>query len=288
MSFILDALRKSEHERQRQTGPALVETPVATPRPRSNPWATAAILLLLVNLVAIGVVLIMKSRDEPTAALPATAGQTSGQTDGQTDGQTADQSADQAASRAASEPAARPAVAEPTAGPAAPPAPAPQATVTRTLPQPTPAAVAPPTLQPQAGGTRNPLEQEMSSATPPADLAAAATPPPGPAAVRPTQRGSVVYQTLPEAEPAMGYPPAATAPAGNLPRTDEMTARGALPELRLELHVWSSLPQERFVFVNGRRYREGDSLAEGPAVEEITRDGVVLNSGGNRFLLARD
>lgn len=251
MSFILDALRKSEHERQRQTGPALVEAPVATPRPRSNPWATAAILLLLVNLVAIGVVLIMKSRDEP---------------------------------------AARPAAAE-TAGSPAAAVPAPQATVTRTLPPPPPAAVAQPTLQPPAGGSRNPLEQEMSSATPPMEpeaAAAAAAPPPGPAAVRPVQRGSVVYQTLPEAEPTSGYRPAGDAPTGNLPRADEMTARGALPELRLELHVWSTQPQERFVFVNGRRYREGDSLAEGPAVEEITRDGVVLNSGGNRFLLGRD
>ena len=268
MSFILDALRKSEHERQRQTGPALVEAPIATPRPRSNPWATAAIVLLLVNLVAIGVVLILKSRDEPAAALPAPAGQ--------------------AAREAASPTTLGSVAAETTTASAATAAPAPRATVTRTLPEPPPAAVDPPTLQPPTGGTRNPLEQEMASSTPPADLAAAATPPPGPAAVRPAQRGSVVYQTLPEAEPAMGYPPAGAAPAGNLPRADEMTARGALPELRLELHVWSTQPQERFVFVNGRRYREGDSLAEGPAVEEITRDGVVLNSGGNRFLLARD
>ena len=51
MSFILDALRKSEHERQRQTGPALVETPVATPKPKSNVWATAAIALLVVTVV---------------------------------------------------------------------------------------------------------------------------------------------------------------------------------------------------------------------------------------------
>jgi len=68
MSFILDALRKSEHERQRQSGPALVETPVATPKPRGNPWATAAIALLLVNLVAVGVFLLLKSRDEPASA----------------------------------------------------------------------------------------------------------------------------------------------------------------------------------------------------------------------------
>ena len=75
MSFILDALRKSEHERQRQTGPALVETPVATPKPKSNVWATAAIALLVVNLVAIGLLLLYKSRDEPVVSTAADAAQ---------------------------------------------------------------------------------------------------------------------------------------------------------------------------------------------------------------------
>jgi hypothetical protein len=61
MSFILDALRKSEHERQRQTGPGLAEVAVAPPRTRTNVWATAAIALLVVNLVAIGVLLLRKA-----------------------------------------------------------------------------------------------------------------------------------------------------------------------------------------------------------------------------------
>jgi hypothetical protein len=34
--------------------------------------------------------------------------------------------------------------------------------------------------------------------------------------------------------------------------------------------------------------REGDPTAEGATIEEITRDGVIMNSGGNRFLLSRD
>ena len=71
MSLILDALRKSEHERQRQTGPALAEVPVAAPKPRTNAWATGAIALLLVNLVVVGVLLIRKANREPEAAVPA-------------------------------------------------------------------------------------------------------------------------------------------------------------------------------------------------------------------------
>jgi hypothetical protein len=61
-----------------------------------------------------------------------------------------------------------------------------------------------------------------------------------------------------------------------------------LPEMRLELHVYSTNPQQRFVFINGRKYQQGDSTQEGAAVDEITPDGVILNARGNRFLLPRD
>jgi len=264
MSFILDALRKSEHERQRQTGPALVETTVATPKPKSNNWATAAIALLVVNLVAIGVLLLMKSRDEPAATTPV-----------------------------AETPLPAPASAIP--APVAPgAAPAAQANVTRTLPEPQMVAEAPPpVLRPAdelpAPATRNPLEQEMSSYGPPAEYAAAAaTPPPGPAAVRPAGQGSVVYQSLPGADATATDGAGAGASNSALPTADEVSARGGTPELRLELHVYSNRPEERFVFVNGRKYREGDTTAEGAAVEQITRDGVVMSAGGSRFLLPRD
>lgn len=267
MSFILDALRKSEHERQRQTGPALVEVAVAAPKPRPNRWASAAIALLVVNLVAIGVLLIFKANDEPSSAATEAA----------------------AAATAAAEPQA-PAAAPPATTASAPAA---QASVSQALPQPSVVAP-PPVLRPAetpAAGTRNPLEAEVSGYAPAMEqeaALAAAAPPPGPAAVTPARRGSVVYQSMPEADPTATYAPAPAPAASNLPRADDMTARGALPELRLELHVWSTKPQERFVFVNGRRYREGDSTAEGATVEEITREGVIMNSGGNRFLLSRE
>jgi general secretion pathway protein B len=267
MSFILDALRKSEHERQRQTGPALVEVAVAAPKPKPNRWASAAIALLVVNLVAIGVLLIHKAKDEPSSAATDPA----------------------AAAAAPAEPQATA-----SAAPAATaPAPAAQASISQTLPGPT-VATPPPVLRPAettAAGTRNPLEDEVSGLAPAMEqeaALAAAAPPPGPAAVTPSRRGSVVYQSLPEAGLAPADAPAPTAATNNLPRADDMTARGALPELRLELHVWSTKPQERFVFVNGRRYREGDSTADGATVEEITREGVIMNSGGNRFLLSRE
>src|SRR5437762_9378853 len=53
MSFILDALKKSESDRQRHSGPALFEVKVAPPRSALPLWAVAVAALLVVNL-AIG------------------------------------------------------------------------------------------------------------------------------------------------------------------------------------------------------------------------------------------
>ena len=271
MSFILDALRKSEHERQRQTGPALVEVPVAAPKPRANPWATAAIALLVVNLVAIGVLLIVRSSDAPPAAPVA---------------QTAPSGAQgSTAPAAAAGPAAQ--------GPlpvATPPAPVARA--------PAPSAEPPPMLrpaEPAAPATRNPLEREVAGYTPGMEYeaaAGAANPPPGPPAVvaEPRRGGTVVYESLPDAGTMTPAGPARPpgSPSRNMPTADDVAARSGLPELRLELHVYSTRPQERFVFINSAKYREGDTTPEGAAIEEITPDGVVMSARGNRFLLPRD
>lgn len=271
MSFILDALRKSEHERQRTTGPGLAEVAIAPSRPRTNVWATAAVVLLLVNLVAIGVLLLWKAQDEPGVDSAATT--------------------PEPATATGSE--ATPPAAPPAAG--APAQPAPQASITRTLPEPPP-MLRPAEAVPVVPATRNPLAQEVSADSPPIDphmAAAAAAAPAGPPAVSriPTRGGTVVYETLPDAGlgEAPGDPPPAQSRAGSgLPTVDEVMARGGVPELRLELHVYSNRPQERFAFINSRKYREGETLAEGPQVEEITPDGVVLNLRGNRFLLPRE
>ena len=262
MSFILDALRKSEHERQRQTGPALVETPVAAPKPKSNVWATAAIALLVINLVAIGLLLLYKSQEVPVAAT--------------------------------NHDAPRPAQPDPTPAKVPPTA---QAAVTRTLPPPV-VAPPPPMLRPAEAasatpGTRNPLEGEVSGDATSMDQEAAlraAEPPAGPPAVVPTRRGSVVYESLPDTDPGINPVPGSQRPSAtaNLPTADEFAARAGLPEMRLELHVYSTDPQQRFAFINGRKYQQGDSTQEGATVEEITADGVILAARGNRFLLPRD
>lgn len=286
MSFILDALRKSEHARQRQTGPGLAEVPVAAPRSKTNVWATAAVALLVVNLLAVGVLLLRRAQQQDATA---------------TDAAVATAAAPPAAPPAAS-PAASPGTsgaatsANPTLA-AAPPASAQVPAITQSAQTPSPLPAR------NDAARRNPLADEVGTADSSYESsrqAAAATVPAGPPAVvnsaAGTKRGSVVYAPVPEAadvpyaapptEPAVQ---SAAAPAREtLPGADELTARGSLPALHLDLHVYAAQSQQRFIFVNSRKYREGDTLTEGPVVEQITADGAVLNFRGSRFKLAND
>ncbi len=72
-----------------------------------------------------------------------------------------------------------------------------------------------------------------------------------------------------------------------IPNIHEVRANGTivLPELRLDMHVYSDVPEDRFVFINMAKRREGARLSEGPVVDEITPEGVVLNYQGTLFLL---
>ena len=53
MSFILDALRKSEHERRMETAPDIMHTPVAVTREQLPMWAIALIGALAAALLAV-------------------------------------------------------------------------------------------------------------------------------------------------------------------------------------------------------------------------------------------
>jgi general secretion pathway protein B len=99
MSFILDALKKSESERQRADAPALFEVKRAPPRQRVATWLLVLAGLLVVNIVVLGVVLLRGSHD---SSPPSAAGT--------------------AAAPAVPSPSPSPAVAPPAAAPTAPPA----------------------------------------------------------------------------------------------------------------------------------------------------------------------
>ena len=62
----------------------------------------------------------------------------------------------------------------------------------------------------------------------------------------------------------------------------------ALPDLHLDIHVYSTAVADRFVFINMQRLKEGSVLDAGPRVDEITPDGVILDYRGTRFVLPRE
>jgi hypothetical protein len=71
---------------------------------------------------------------------------------------------------------------------------------------------------------------------------------------------------------------------------NDLRAQGVLllPDLHLDIHVYSSNPEDRFVFVNMSKYKERATLDDGPVVREITPDGVILEYLGTGFLLPRE
>ena len=232
MSLILEALRKSEHERQREAGPALAMVPESTPERRTPKWLPMLVVLLALNIAVLAAVLLRDSGPEPAAVSsappPAAATATA-------------QPAPEAAARATGEPAV------------AAPLPLPE--------KPTRHEVRPLTteLPPAATGAR--------------------------AASAPTSASPAARST-----PAAATPNAVATEDARLPRFADLVVRGELnvPHMHLDIHVYSGDPAERFVFINMRRYNEGNATQEGPKVERITRTGVVMNYQGQQFLLTRD
>jgi general secretion pathway protein B len=206
VSFILDALRKSEHERQRSALPGLSQVPQATPATQLPRWALIVIGVLGVTVLALGGAWWQSTRT-PTAS---------------------------------------------------------------------PTASAPPMV-------------ERNVELPPP--VSAPTRPPAPSAVTPPRQTELATAatTSPDAvEPAFAATPAPEPRPDTiaLPSAAALAAQGfALPPLRLELHAYSERPRDRFVFINGRKYAEGERLLEGPQLLSIEPRGAVLSHLGQAFLV---
>jgi general secretion pathway protein B len=250
MSFILDALKKSENERQRQVGPSLADVQVSQRRSNKPWWVVAVAALLVLNL---GVLLVVLMRDGDAKS-----------------------SAPQAARE---ESAANTAATSGTRAGTQMPLPATASRMPRG--NPAPVASTDPSVHALADEAGSTESNAGASADP--QLAAAGNVPDGPPMVRPIQAPAVAPATIPAQ--------AALQPAEDqevLPTPNDLAASGtSLPELHLDIHVYSVKPAERFVFVNMRKYTEGQALKEGPTLERITSEGAILNHHGLRFLLPR-
>lgn len=55
--------------------------------------------------------------------------------------------------------------------------------------------------------------------------------------------------------------------------------REVASSMKISIHVYSDEPDERLVFINGKKYKEGDSPSEDCIIESITPEGVILKRG---------
>jgi len=226
MSFILDALKKSEREREQQAQglqPGFVYR-----RPHTPPVCMIAVIgLLLVNMVLI-VVMWMRSNNQASGPLITVNN------------------------------------AAPVTAPVA-------ATTTKEI---TPAEAR--SLQ-----TENAPLIDATDET--AKVLANAPVPDGPPLVR---------QITPEDAAKPAGSPVTTFPrnvSSGVPTLDSIGGAAALnlQQLHLDIHVYSLKDTERFVFINMKKYAEGQTLKEGPLLARITPDGAVLQYQNQEFLLPR-
>jgi hypothetical protein len=89
--------------------------------------------------------------------------------------------------------------------------------------------------------------------------------------------------------PAPAAPPtAALVPppeAGGAGRVTPPGSNVTLARLALDVLVYSDVPAERLVFINGRKYVEGQAVSDDAVVEQITPDGAILRHAGQRIVL---
>jgi len=62
----------------------------------------------------------------------------------------------------------------------------------------------------------------------------------------------------------------------------------AMMAVDMNVHVYDDNPSKRFVLIDMKRYAEGHALPQGPIIERITPDGIVLSYKGQRFQLTRN
>lgn len=103
--------------------------------------------------------------------------------------------------------------------------------------------------------------------------------------IAPTQ-SSVSTQAMVPAPPGNRESPARPQPEANVvapPASPQaITLQGMASKLKIEVLVWGDNPKNRMVFLNGRKYVEGQALTGGAVIERIDEDGIMLVHEGER------
>ncbi|MEO7385383.1 MAG: general secretion pathway protein GspB [Gammaproteobacteria bacterium] len=242
MSFILDALRKSDAERQRAVTPGLSDVRYAARPIRRSLWLPILVLVLAANAVFLTVQWFGRKDASPGTEVP-------------------------------------PVVQAPVGG-------NPPAAASATYPPP-PADIRPLAREaesPGAGLDTADVESEFGALP---GQATNAVPAP---VIAESAEAPLPVAAAPEPLPVQpGAHPSRIIAGNDLPTAEQLMGAGTLniPVLNLDLHVYSEKATGRFVVINSAKYKEGGRLREGPTVDSITKDGVVLAYQGQRFTLSR-
>ena len=65
---------------------------------------------------------------------------------------------------------------------------------------------------------------------------------------------------------------------GNLPGTKDL--QEVIQGMEISIHLYSDTPANRMIFINGRKYIEGDRIEGLYLIESITPEGAVLSYRG--------
>ncbi len=251
MSFIFRAVTQSEQERQ--SGVVVVRDPhdEQHSHTRRTWWTIGVAAAVALNLVALALALSTRHADVVQRAPADTPAKTVAALTPPRD----------VASIA-------PAVSAPATRPIAPPA-------TRS---PAPA----PTARHAAPRTPPPAARDRS--------AAVTRPTAAPPSVAPVPAPSRVADAAPRMPPRAADTKPALAPTASSTAASTTTGEtgadeAALDALKLQVLVYSDVPTQRMVFINGRKYVEGDQVEGRFALDRITPEGALVTYQGRQHLL---
>ncbi|MFA5913976.1 MAG: general secretion pathway protein GspB [Burkholderiales bacterium] len=244
MSYILDALRKSDQLRRRNAAPTLPLGQATAVAPKRPPLLSYGVLALV--LLGAGIAIGWLRPWQPQAPAPVAVAAAPKLPEPRVEPTPAVQPG------AALQPQA------PTQQPLAPLAPVPaRASVPAAVPAPAQAQ------QPAAPMQKQRLPQQQAAAPVPAAAVSAAVP-----------------QEAHGSKAPGGAPPApAVMTMAELP----VAIQQELPPMSISVHAYSGKAADRLVGINGRLLHEGDNVAPGLNLEQITPDGMILSYKGYTF-----
>jgi len=241
MSYILDALRKSDQLRRRGAAPTLLPGQATAAAPRRPALLSYGLLALVLLGAGIAIGWLRPWQSQP--AVPA-----------------------------------------PVAEVAKPPGPAPS-----------PAPAVQPRMEPKAERELQAQSSVPAAPAPARAPAVASTPAPAPAQgtagvksekqSAPPKALAAASKKTPAPEPGPSASSGAAAPLANVMAMAELPVaiQQDLPPMSISVHAYSGKPAERLVGINNRLSHEGDYVAPGLRLEQITPDGMILSYKGYTF-----